>query len=169
VAGRHRDQGQTEPLEQQPPSCPGCRRSSSTKPLTAFTPVVRGRSGLWSVRSRKHLNCVPGGPGILVCPGPLGPPPFARGPPLLDDLLSMSLPRASRIRPSILSNAASRLHSFSGVRALRITGRDTFAVEASLMLHRLGPLPENVTRHTGAYLHLCISIHDVRQPLPAPS
>jgi len=110
----------------------------------------------WSVRSRKRLFtqvklrsradlerwCA------HIRPGPPGPSPFVEDLFLVDNRLSMSLPEASWIEPSILSDAASHLQSFSGLRALRIMGWDTFAVEVSLMLHHLGPLPENVTRLT---------------------
>jgi len=121
-----------------------------THTLRAFSLVCTQ----WSVRSRKHLFrevelysrtdlerwCA------HIRPGPSGPSPLVEDLSLVDNRLSMSLPDASCIQPSILSNAAAHLQSFSGVRALRIMGWDTFTVKVSLMLHHLGPLPQNVTR-----------------------
>jgi len=126
----------------------------------------------WSVRSRKRLFmrvelrsradlehwCA------NIRPGPSGPSQLVEDLSLLDTRLSMSFPSREQwteassspvIQPSTLSNAASHLQSFSGVRELRIMGWDTRTVDSSLMLQHLDPLPENVTRLTleRIYIH----------------
>ena len=115
----------------------------------------------WSVRNRKHLFmqvelCSQGDLErwrAHIRPGPSGPSSFVEDLSLLDSSISMSSPwqrhpHVPLIQPSTLSNATSHLQSFSRLQALRIVGWDTFAVEAPLMLHHLGPLPQTATRLT---------------------
>ena len=57
-------------------------------------------------------------------------------------------PWPSWLRPSILANAASHFHSFSGLRALKVQKGDIYVDHILSMLHSFGSSLENVTRLT---------------------
>ena len=91
-----------------------------------------------------------------IHPGPSGPSSLVEYLSLFSPV-SMSHPSGAPwtlpscetwIQPPILSSAAAHLRSFSGLRALEITGWDTLAVEVSSVLHYFAPSSENITRLT---------------------
>ena len=124
-------------------------------------------SSQWSARSRKHLfrrvvlyldEAELGRWCARIRLGPSGPSSLVERLSLVGNRLSMPM-EAFEIRPlkeSIsLSDAIPYLRSFSRLRALKISGWDTGAVQVSLMIHCFGASVESVTdlRLERMYIH----------------